>query len=241
MTSASFEASVPYLSWRGYPCLSQFITALLGYPASQLCYALADEVFLLGKEKIKEPHGFLLCANHLTVVDSWPITRFLCYPRALYDSLACPYHLVGEDMLKNRLLWLGGLFNRAIPINRRGGGLMQPAIRFAEEALKRGNTVFVFPEGGRERPPLTLRPGRAGAGKIAYHARPPVYPVYHEGMHEILPVGQKTPKRARRMVIEVGDPLFLDDLYEKPPSLETYLAISQRMMEAIGEIQRKWR
>lgn len=75
--------------------------------------------------------------------------------------------------------WIG-----VIPVERAGDGLAGSDPTAAREALRQlqaGAVVGVFPEGGIERPPRTLRPFMPGVGLLVKRAKAGVLPVIIEG------------------------------------------------------------
>ncbi len=107
----------------------------------------------------------LVCANHLTLIDSFLIAWALSNPfRYLVDFDAMPWNTPEEtnfaNTRRNRLLaYLG----KCIPI-RRGGSREDVArvLGRVSHLLKRGELALVFPEGGRS------RTGRVEAGSAAW-------------------------------------------------------------------------
>jgi monolysocardiolipin acyltransferase len=96
---------------------------------------------------------------------------------------------------------------RGVPIVR-GAGLDQPGFHFLRERLREGAWVHFFPEGGRTRDPrYLLRPRlRNGMGHLMADTRPIALPFYHYGMHAILPIGAKTPRRGNTVRLLFGEP-----------------------------------
>ncbi len=95
---------------------------------------------------------------------------------------------------------------KAVPIVR-GGGLAQTGFTFLRDRLREGAWVHIFPEGGRTRDPRALltTPFRPGIGRLIAESHPIGLPFYHYGMHRILPLGAKAPRRGHTVRLVFGD------------------------------------
>ncbi|MBV9021135.1 MAG: 1-acyl-sn-glycerol-3-phosphate acyltransferase [Ktedonobacteraceae bacterium] len=130
----------------------------------------------------------LIAANHLAWTDIPLIPLRLSF-KVVYMAKAEVFtHKIG------RFLHFLGTF----PV-KRGEGDRQ-AIRTAEEQLKKGNVIVVFPEGTRSRT-RTLAHGYAGLGMIALRTGVPVIPVAIWGSENVLK------KLGARVTICYGEPL----------------------------------
>jgi 1-acyl-sn-glycerol-3-phosphate acyltransferase len=72
---------------------------------------------------------------------------------------------------------------RAIGVDRQGRDTT--SAREAIRHLKAGGVIGVFPEGGIERPPETLRPFFSGVGLIVARSGAPVLPVWIRGTPQV--------------------------------------------------------
>jgi monolysocardiolipin acyltransferase len=153
--------------------------------------------------------GLLTFSNHVSLFDDPLIVSNFSLPR--YESIrwvaADAINFFGSP-LKAWVFTAG----KAVPIVR-GSGLEQPGLAFLEDRLREGAWVHIFPEGGRTRDPRALigHPFKSGIGRLMTQAQPIVLPFYHYGMHEILPVGAKLPRRGRTVRVLFGDPIDCND------------------------------
>ncbi len=101
---------------------------------------------------------------------------------------------------------------KCVPIVR-GAGVDQPGYHFLGERLAEGSWVHIFPEGGRTRDPdaLMTRPLRLGIGRLIAETAPFTLPFYHYGMHHVLPVGAKAPRRGHEIRLVFGEPVEWTD------------------------------
>jgi 1-acyl-sn-glycerol-3-phosphate acyltransferase len=112
----------------------------------------------------------LVCANHLTLIDSFLVAWGLASPwRFMVDFDALPWNTPEETNFgTTRLQRLLIYFAKCIPI-RRGGNREDIAAVLARViyALGRGEIVMLFPEGGRSRTGRVAEESAAwGVGRI---------------------------------------------------------------------------
>lgn len=111
---------------------------------------------------------------------------------------------MGKDSLW-KYRWSGALFSSlgAFPVHR--GSPDREALRAAEEALKAGEPVVLFPEGTRQSGPK-VQPLFEGAAFVAARVGVPIVPVGIGGSEWAMPKGSKL-VRPVKVVMVVGEPL----------------------------------
>ncbi|MGC4043708.1 MAG: lysophospholipid acyltransferase family protein [Armatimonas sp.] len=175
-----------------------------------------------GKKNVPQPGGVLLCPNH--VCDADPAVMFVAMPRTA--------HYMAKAELFD-IKFLGKLIRicNAFPIKRDSAD--RSALRHAEELLKAGEAVVVFPEGGGNFE-NTLQPLQPGALLIALRARVPVVPVALKNTYYMLPYGETRPRRSP-IPAEVifGEPLDISDLYGKKGAVEE---ATRRLTERLAQM-----
>ena len=124
---------------------------------------------VVGAHRVPRHGPLLIVANHTSAVD--PMLIQSAIPRRVRWMMA-------TDMMVPLLrpLWRA---IQIIPVNREAPD--SRSARTAIDALRRGDTVGVFPEGGINRQGDQLRPFMPGIGVIAAKARATVVPVYVAG------------------------------------------------------------
>ncbi|NNF55030.1 MAG: 1-acyl-sn-glycerol-3-phosphate acyltransferase [Acidimicrobiales bacterium] len=156
---------------------------------------------VVGADRLKNVIGPLVfAANHHSHADTSLLLATI--PGHLRRNLAVA---AGADyFFPNRLTSaLSALFIGAIPIERKK--LSKLSIENAMEALTDGNSLLIYPEGGRS-PDGWSSEHRPGAAFVAKKADVPVVPVYIDGTGSILPKGKNWPTRSRCAVV-FGKPL----------------------------------
>ena len=159
-----------------------------------------------GKENFPPAGGVILAPNHLSYAD-WPAVALFCdsygkrYPVFMIKSAVFEVKILGPLMFK-----LGQL-----PVYR-GRGDAGLVLKQAEQALRAGACVIVYPEGTATRDPdLWPMAGKTGAARLALTTGAPVIPIAHWGAQEILPYGSKKPDLFPRKTVRMaaGPPVDL--------------------------------
>ena len=120
-----------------------------------------------------------------------------------------------------------------IPVARAGRDMA--AVKTALKRLKNGGLVGIFPEGGINHDPHTLRPAVPGAAFLALATDAPVFPV---GIRNAprganLYTSLLKPTRAE---LHYGDPVDLSDLRGKKKSPEVLAEATERIMRRVAEL-----
>ncbi len=108
-------------------------------------------------------------------------------------------YMAKEESFTGKLGWLPR-FLGAFPV-KRGEGDRQ-SLRVADQQLKKGNVVGIFPEGTRSKT-YTLAKGHAGLGMIALRSDVPVIPVAIWGSENVFK------KFGADVTISYGKPMVL--------------------------------
>lgn len=158
--------------------------------------------------------------------------------------LPCRWTLCASDRCFHRSL-LVPFFRAAkvLPVER-GAGMFQPGLAAAEERLRAGDWVHIFPEGTRTRDGR-LQPVRKGVGRLVAacgHAAPLVVPFVHSGMQDVLPKGSLMPRCGRDVRVLVGEPIDVSDLLAAAETRrwgddELYAAVATRIGGALAVLQ----
>jgi 1-acyl-sn-glycerol-3-phosphate acyltransferase len=159
-----------------------------------------------GTENFPDKGGVILAPNHLSYAD-WPTI-------ALFSD-ACghryPVFMIKSAVFEVRVL--GPLLRKLgqLPVyrGRSDAGLV---LRQAEQALRGGACVIVYPEGTAIRDPdLWPMAGQSGVARLALTTGAPVIPIAHWGAQEILPYGSKRPRLFPRRTVRMtaGPPVDL--------------------------------
>jgi 1-acyl-sn-glycerol-3-phosphate acyltransferase len=159
-----------------------------------------------GKENIPKTGGIILAPNHMSYADWGSIALFSDgyakrYPVFMIKSAIFEVKVIGPLMYK---------FGQ-LPVFR-GRGDAGLVLKKAEQALRAGACVIVYPEGTATRDPdLWPMTGKTGAARLALTTGAPVIPIAQWGAQEILPYGSKKPHLWPRKIVRMvaGPPVDL--------------------------------
>ncbi len=166
----------------------RYILKMLSIPA----FALLTRIEIHGTENLPEKGPLILVGNHFSFIDPSTFVRFAPWP----------IEFVGGAITPHAPLW-----TRVIPFLwgyhklYRGTGSPE-ALRAAEEILKNGGILGIFPEAGNWA--TTLRPARPGTAFLAARTGAPIIPVGLDGCTEVFPSLARG-KRAK-VTVNIGKP-----------------------------------
>src|SRR5919198_234114 len=199
------------------PSVTYSMLALLSWPILRGLYRLKAS----GLENLPDNGGFVLAVNHTSSFDPWPLGIPL-YPRRFLRFMA------KSELFWPPLGWLikgGGAFKV-----RRGEGDLQ-AMSTAEELVRSGQVVVMFPEGTRRTKGLRKKHearAHTGAARIALAADAPLIPAAITGTDQLA--------RLKKIRVVFGPPLDIDDLRGRPAK-EVAQEATDRLMRVITELE----
>lgn len=152
--------------------------------------AIVLDVHVIGRHNVPETGPFILASNHLSWTDIPLIPAFLKH-RVVY--------MAKEETFQGKIGWLAR-FLGAFPVKR--GEADRQSLRTAQEQLKAGRILSIFPEGTRSKI-HSLGQAHAGLGMIALRSGAPVVPVAIYGSENAF-------KKFRpHITITYGEPMIL--------------------------------
>ena len=171
---------------------------------------------IVGRENLRGVRGpLLVVSNHVSDVDVGFIQTAL--PPRIRHRLATAAG--GEALEKLRSpaadrSWFGRIYDRMqwmlgvallnlFPLPRQSG--FRKSFAYAGEAVDRGYSVLVFPE-GRHTVDGNLCPFQAGVGLLANNLRIPVLPMRIDGLYEIKKAGRRLAAPGR-IQVRIGKPV----------------------------------
>ncbi len=173
---------------------------------------------VLGRENLRGVRGpVLVISNHIDDVDVGFIQTVL--PPRLRHRLATATGGEALEALRSPAAdrsWLGRTYDRVqwtlgvallnlFPLPRQAG--FRKSFAYAGEAVDRGYSVLVFPE-GRHTEDGKLRPFRSGVGLLVNNLRIPVIPMRIDGLFEIKQAGRKFAPPGK-IQVRIGAPVEL--------------------------------
>lgn len=151
-------------------------------------FALLTDLEINGAENLPGKGPLMLVGNHFSFVDPASFVRVMPWEIEFVGGADMPHAPLHMRLLP--LLW--GYH----PLYRGTGA--KDSIRAAEEILKQGGILGIFPEGGNWA--TVLRPARPGTAFLAVRTGASILPVGLVGMNEVFP----SLRRGRRAKIQVN-------------------------------------
>jgi 1-acyl-sn-glycerol-3-phosphate acyltransferase len=182
-----------------------------------------------GQEHIARPGGVIIAPNHLSYAD-WAAVALFTHQAGRY-----PIFLIKSPVFDVKVI---GPFLRAcgqIPVHR-GQTDAALVLKDAEQSLRDGHCLIVYPEGTATRDPaLWPMVAKTGVARLALATGAPVIPVAHWGAQVILPYGSKQPRVVPRHLVKMlaGPPVDLSAYQGQPMNREVLRAATAAVMADI--------
>lgn len=173
-----------------------------------------------GVENVPKQGGVIVASNHIGAAD--PPFIGTCVNREFH-------FLAKKELFRNFFLRTLITNLNSIPVDR--AVLDQRALRTAEEALKKGYGLILFPEGTRSRSG-ELAKGKPGVGLLARRALVPIIPASIENSKGFATLFLSS----RRLRVRFGEPLGIDLLASYPDDNDGYRAITEVVMARIRQL-----
>ena len=182
-----------------------------------------------GQEHIPRSGGVIIAPNHLSYAD-WAAVALFTHEGGRY-----PIFLIKSPVFDVKVI---GPFLRAcgqIPV-QRGQTDSALVLKDAEQSLRDGQCLIVYPEGTASRDPaLWPMVAKTGVARLALATGAPVIPVAHWGAQVILPYGSKRPHLIPRRLVKMlaGPPVDLSAYQDRPLNREVLKAATATVMADI--------
>jgi 1-acyl-sn-glycerol-3-phosphate acyltransferase len=167
-----------------------------------------------GVENIPEKGAAIVCPNHVHALDS--VVAVVYIKRMIY---AMAKEELFKGKFKNYFFRKLGTF----PV-RRGRGDLE-AVKSAENYLKNGELLAIYPEGTRNGMKKGIKPKR-GAALLSTTAEVPIIPVGFSG----------TFKPFSKITLKFGKPIYFKEYYGRTLTKEELDEITTNIMEEIEKL-----
>ena len=146
----------------------------------------------------------LFVANHHSHLDTSLLLTSIPHPWRHKLVVAAASEVFFDNRIKATL---SALAIGAFPLDRSKTG--RTAADQAADMLDEGNSLLIFPEGGRS-PDGWGQPFKGGAAYLAIRCDVPIVPIYLHGTGRVWRKGQRLPKPSRTSVL-FGDPIWAEE------------------------------
>ncbi len=166
-----------------------------------LLYLIFGGVRFEGRENVPKTGGILITPNHISDAD--PPTVAIALPRDAWV-------MAKEEIFSMRIIGPFSRWLHGFPVKRYTAD--RTALRRAEELLKQGEAVIIFPE-GKLSPDGKIQPLLPGVLLIAKSADVSIVPTVLLGTERIIPYGSTVPRRSgKRTIVRFGPPVTVAEL-----------------------------
>lgn len=170
----------------------------LAYSIDQL-NALNIEIRTVHSERLPESGQYLLVSNHRTIIDP-PIIEVVLKDTEIFGLW------VAKKELYNSFFF--GMFvrNAGCILLDREKSQMAGFFADVKAGVKQGSSIFIFPEGTRNKSGAPVAEFKEGSRIIALKNRLPMLPVYIKGnAAEVLKAAIEDSSVRREIVVEIGE------------------------------------
>ena len=184
----------------------------LGYSQAQL-NTLNISVHIENRDKLPEEGQYLVLINHKSIIDP-PIVEV-----SLKDTNIFGPWIAKKELYNSSFFGLFVRYAGSILLDREKSQ-MSGFFKEIKEAVKRGESIFIFPEGTRNKTDKALTSFKEGARIIALKNRLPILPLYIKSdANQALKNALENPKLEQEVTIVVGDMI---DYKDRTPLEESY-------------------
>jgi len=181
------------------------------------------QVFGIGN--VPRSGGVIVASNHISAGD----------PPFVGASIRREsFFLAKKELFRNFFLRVLISNLNSIPVDR--STLDQSAIEAAENALRGGFVLILFPEGTRSKTG-ELKKGKPGVGLLARRASVPIVPAYIQNSRR----SYKLMFGPKRLIINFGETISADWINSQPDTNDGYRLIAEETMSRIAELENKAR
>ncbi|ADG94719.1 1-acyl-sn-glycerol-3-phosphate acyltransferase [Arcobacter nitrofigilis DSM 7299] len=183
--------------------------------AKQLLGKLNISVEVINKEKIPQDGQYLVVSNHRSIIDP------LIIELALENSKINGFWVAKKELYNS---FFFGTFtkNAGTVLLDRDASNMASFFKDTKEVVKQGHSLYIFPEGTRNKENTPLSSFKEGSRIVALKNRLPILPVYiKSNANEVLNDAINNRTKGLKVQIEIGhiieykDKTSLEENYRK--------------------------
>lgn len=178
-----------------------------------LLHKLNIEIEVLNKERLPQDGQYLLISNHRSIIDP------LIIEIALKESNVNGFWVAKKE-LYNSFFFGTFVRNAGCVLLDRESSNMSAFFKDTKKVVKEGNSIYIFPEGTRNKEETPLSEFKEGSRIIALKNRLPMLPVHIKtNANKVLKEAINKRTKGLKIQIEIGDIIEYKD---KTPLEENY-------------------
>lgn len=181
-----------------------------------------------GLDNLPKKGGFVLASNHCSYLD--PIVIPILFLKQFKRKV---HYLAKKELFEPWILNKVLKAAEIIPIDRTGKD--KGALKEALKALKDGEIISLFPEGGRSRTGR-IQKGKTGVARLALWAKVPVIPIGIKGSYDIWPAHKKIFKLKKGIELNIGKPMYFDKYYHKQITKKLLTDVTRKIMKEVARL-----
>lgn len=182
-----------------------------------------------GRKNLPSQGAALIALNHQSYLD------FLCFISISKRNV----HFLSAEKFFTSKLWLPlMLVTGQIRVNREGKDKSKTHEQVLR-SLKQGKLVGIFPEGTRSPDSKAMLPAFVGVARYALQAGVDIIPVGVVGAYEVMSRFDTRPKFGKKIQINIGEPINIENYKNREQNDETYREITEVVMRKISELSQK--
>lgn len=200
--------------------------------AQRAAYDGVFDVKIRGREHIPYNEQVIVIANHCSHLDLGLIKYALGEYAQNLSALAASDYFFDTQYKRDFF----EPFTNLIPVDRAAP--LEASLRHAEQAMREGRIVLVFPEGTRS---VTgqIQPFKHGVGYLQHKSGLPILPLHLRGTYRAMPKGSAVPT-SRKLTAQIGPVIRSELLAEQTRGMnrvETYTRISELLQQAVEALR----
>lgn len=178
-------------------------------------FNLAFRIKVIGLENVPMNGKLVVCSNHTNNLDPVIISMYL--PRKIS-------WMGKKELFKNKIIACIVRKVDVFPVNRDEVDI--GAVKKALKVLKENRVLGIFPEGKRVKK-MDLNNAKSGVSLLAMRSKAPVLPIYIESNYKLF----------SKIIIHIGEPLYLNEKVEGKPTPEQYSELSKYILSQIYSLK----
>jgi 1-acyl-sn-glycerol-3-phosphate acyltransferase len=180
---------------------AEAIDRIIHFWARGLVWGAGIELSIVGQDKLDPTKRYIVVANHASYLDI----------PCLIAAVRQPLRFMAKASLFRVPIFGWGLRTAGfIPIDRKKSGQAKALFDLAARRIQGGNSIIIFPEGGRSRS-KEMQPWKHGAFLLSMKSGLPLVPTAIRGNDVVMPA-TTLKVRPGPVQIVIGDPIETKDL-----------------------------